>query len=97
MFRSLIAYLRGAMQQLQQEIATLADEERLVRSYLEIRAMRMPGRLRYSVHIDGALQTLRFPPMALLTLVENAVHHGIDTNVEGGMITVQAKVLEGAA
>lgn len=89
-FRSLIAYLRGAMQQLQQESATLADEERLVRSYLEIMAMRMPDRLRYSVEMDMALQTLRFPPMALLTLVENAVRHGIDPGVDGGMITVKA-------
>ncbi|OYT91492.1 MAG: sensor histidine kinase [Burkholderiales bacterium PBB3] len=90
-FRSLIAYLRGAMQQLQQESASLADEERLVRSYLDIMAMRMPDRLRFSVDIDPALKDLRFPPMALLTLVENAVRHGIDPGMEGGEIAVGAR------
>ena len=92
-FRSLIAYLRGAMQQLQQESASLADEERLVRSYLDIMAMRMPDRLRFSVDIDPTLKDLRFPPMALLTLVENAVRHGIDPGMEGGEITVRAEAV----
>jgi two-component sensor histidine kinase len=90
-FRSLIAYLRGAMQQLQLESACLADEERLVRSYLEIMAMRMPDRLRFSIDIDPALKDLRFPPMALLTLVENAVRHGIDPSTDGGEIAIGAR------
>lgn len=92
-FRSLIAYLRGAMQQLHQESATLADEERLVRSYLDIMAMRMPDRLTYSVDIDAALAALRFPPMALLTLVENSIRHGIDPGVDGGHIAVGARAV----
>ena len=46
-FRSLIAYLRAAMPQLHQAApATLGDEERLVRAYLELMLMRMPDRLR---------------------------------------------------
>lgn len=92
-FRSLIAYLRGAMQQLQQESASLADEERLVQSYLEIMAMRMPDRLRFSMDIAPGLKDLRFPPMALLTLVENAVRHGIDPGMEAGEIVVGARAV----
>lgn len=92
-FRALIAYLRGAMHQLQQESASLADEEQLVRSYLEIMVMRMPDRLRFSVDIDPALTDLRFPPMALLTLVENAVRHGVDPSMEGGEIAVTARAV----
>ena len=90
-FRSLIAYLRGAMLQLQQASASLADEERLVRSYLDIMAMRMPDRLRFSVDIAPALKDLRFPSMALLTLVENAVQHGIDPGMNGGEIAIGAR------
>jgi sensor histidine kinase YesM len=79
------------MQQLQQDSASLADEERLVRSYLDIMAMRMPDRLRFSIDIDPTLKDLRFPPMALLTLVENAVRHGIDPSTEGGEIAIGAR------
>ena len=90
-FRSLIAYLRAAMPRLQQEHATLGDEERLVAAYLELMQMRMPDRLDFRIAIDPELRSLRFPPMALLTLVENAIHHGIDPGIERGLVEVGAK------
>jgi LytS/YehU family sensor histidine kinase len=61
-----------------------------VRSYLELMSMRMPDRLTVRYAFDPALMPLRFPPMALLTLVENAVRHGIDPSVDGGTIEVGA-------
>ena len=87
-FRSLIAYLRAAMPQLHQKGATLGDEERLVRAYLELMLMRMPDRLGFTVEIDPALRSLAFPQMGLLTLVENAIRHGIDPGCDGGRIEV---------
>ena len=89
-FKSLIAYLRAAMPQLHQSAATLGNEEGLVRSYLELMLMRMPDRLQFSVDIADDLRGIRFPAMALLTLVENAVRHGIDPSEEGGRIEVIA-------
>ena len=86
--RSLIAYLRAAMPRLQGESTRLADETALVRAYLELMHLRMPDRLEYSVDLPPELDIVRFPPMALLTLVENAVRHGIDPGEEGGRIEV---------
>jgi signal transduction histidine kinase len=88
---SLIAYLRAALPQLQQGAPTLGQEEALVRSYLELMQMRMPDRLAYTIDIEPALRTMRLPPMTLLTLVENAVRHGIDPSEEGGRIAVGAR------
>lgn len=90
-FRSLIDYLRAAVPHLQQAGATLADEERLVRAYLELMHMRMPDRLSFAVDIEPALRDMRFPPMALLTLVENAIRHGIDPGCDGGRVEVGAR------
>ena len=90
-FRSLIGYLRAAMPQLHQQSATLGDEEKLVRAYLELMLMRMPDRLALAITIDPALRALPFPKMALLTLVENAIRHGIDPGCDGGRIDVGAK------
>ncbi len=90
MFRSLIAYLRAAMPQLRHEDATLGDEEKLVQAYLELMLMRMPDRLTYELRIDPALRPLRFPAMSILTLVENAIRHGIDPALAGGSIVIGA-------
>lgn len=88
---SLVAYLRAAMPQLHEGAPTLGHEERLVRAYLELMQMRMPDRLQYSVSINPSLYALRLPPMTLLTLVENAVRHGIDPSEAGGRIEVGAR------
>jgi len=90
--RSLIAYLRAAMPRLHDESASLADELALVSAYLDLMHLRMPDRLQFSIEVPQSLQTQRFPPMALLTLVENAVRHGIDPSVEGGYIRVGGRM-----
>ena len=90
-FRSLIAYLRAAMPQLHARAATLGDEEKLVRAYLELMLMRMPDRLTFTIAIEPTLRALPFPQMGLLTLVENAIRHGIDPGCDGGRIEVGAQ------
>ena len=89
--QSLIAYLRAALPQLHEGAPTLQREAALVRAYLELMQMRMPDRLQYTLSIDPPLQTLRLPPLTLLTLVENAVRHGIDPSEHGGRIEVGAE------
>jgi sensor histidine kinase YesM len=86
--RHLIAYLRAAMPRLNDADATLETELQLVRSYLELMQLRMPDRLQFTVAAPAQARALRFPAMALLTLVENAIRHGIDPNIDGGRIDV---------
>ena len=88
--KSLIAYLRAAMPRLQEgHLSVLRDELDLVRAYLDLMHLRMPDRLEVQIDVDPALLEVRFPPMALLTLVENAVRHGIDPSEQGGRIEVR--------
>jgi hypothetical protein len=91
----LIAYLRAAVPQLHEPATTLGNEVQLVRSYLEVMHMRMPDRLQYTLEVDEAALALRCPPMTLLTLVENAVRHGIDPSEDGGRIEVRAQLRDG--
>src|SRR5207248_115556 len=63
----------------------------LVRAYLELMHMRMPDRLQFALHVDAAALALRCPPMTLLTLVENAVRHGVDPSEAGGRIDVHVE------
>ncbi|MGD9835347.1 MAG: sensor histidine kinase, partial [Piscinibacter sp.] len=88
---SLIAYLRAAMPRLGDPNATLGNEAALVRAYLELMLMRMPDRLSFEVDVPPEIEGVRFPSMALLTLVENAIRHGIDPAEQGGRIVVRAR------
>ena len=86
--RSLIAYLRAAVPRLGEPGATMDQELQRVRAYLELMHLRMPDRLQFALHVDDATLSLRCPPLTLLTLVENAVRHGIDPSEEGGRIDI---------
>jgi signal transduction histidine kinase len=90
--KSLIGYLRAAVPRLHERTTTLDQELDLVRAYLEVMHMRMPDRLQFTLHIDAAARALRCPPLTLLTLVENAVRHGIDPSEEGGRIDVEVRL-----
>jgi signal transduction histidine kinase len=85
---SLIAYLRAAVPRLNEQSASIDQEVELVRAYLELMHMRMPDRLQFALHVDESARAVRCPPMTLMTLVENAVRHGIDPGEEGGRIDV---------
>jgi signal transduction histidine kinase len=91
---SLIVYLRAAVPRLYESSTTLGQELQQVRAYLELMQMRMPDRLQFALHIDDAARVLQCPPVTLLTLVENAVQHGIDPSEEGGCIDIHVQVRE---
>ena len=76
------------MPHLNEPAATIGHELELVRAYLDLMHMRMPDRLQFALQVDDAALALRCPPTTLLTLVENAVRHGIDPSEEGGRIDV---------
>jgi hypothetical protein len=92
---SLIAYLRAAVPRLHETSTTMEQEVQLVRAYLELMHMRMPDRLQFTLQVDTEALPLRCPPTTLLTLVENAVRHGIDPSEEGGRIDVTVRMKEG--
>lgn len=92
---SLIAYLRAAVPRLQARLAPMSDEVDLVRAYLEVMHMRMPDRQRFSIEADAEALRGQCPPSALLTLVENALRHGIDPSEEGGAIELRVVARDG--
>ena len=89
--RSLVAYLRAAVPHLNEQNPTMGHELDLVQAYLELMHMRMPDRLRYTLDVDPATRAAPCPPMILLTLIEDAVRHGIDPSEEGGSIEIRVQ------
>jgi LytS/YehU family sensor histidine kinase len=87
---SLLRYLREALPQLRSQQANLGHELELVRAYLDLFQVRMGARLGFSIEADRVLHRVAFPPMLLVTLVENAIKHGIEPSGVGGHVTVRA-------
>ena len=91
MLGHLLAYLRAALPQLRSNSTTLGQEVELAQAYLSIMGMRMGPRLAFVIGVPEALRSQRFPPMLLMSLVENAIKHGLEPQAEGGTIRIEAR------
>jgi hypothetical protein len=90
LLENLKTYLRAALPQMREKRRSLASEVELARAYLEVLQARMGERLQFDVDVAAGLRDHPFPPMMVITLVENAIKHGIDRSPSGGTIVVRA-------
>jgi signal transduction histidine kinase len=95
MLDSLIHYLRAALPQMREATTTLGREVDMARAFLEIHRVRMGSRLDYHIDVPTALACAPFPPMMLISLVENAIKHGVDPCCDSGSITLHASERDG--
>lgn len=87
----LIDYLRAALPELRARSSTLAREIALAEAYLRVLEMRLGARLSFSIDLPAGLREHPFPPNLLISLVENAVRHGIEPSRDGGIIVLAAR------
>jgi signal transduction histidine kinase len=95
MLDQLIQYLRATLSASRSEKTTLAQEFSLLDAYLGLMKVRMGARLSYTLELPEDLRSLSVPPMLLQPLVENAIKHGLEPKVEGGLVTVLAEREDG--
>lgn len=86
----LIQFLRSSLMQMRAEQVSLGEDFRLAEAYLKVMQVRLGSRLRFSLQLPAALENETVPTMMLLTLVENAIKHGIEPAVSGGEVRVDA-------
>jgi len=67
---------------------TLASEMDLCRQYLRIEAQRLGKRMTVRWAVDTLPGEALLPALTLQPLLENAVYHGIEPALDGGLITV---------
>ena len=85
-------WLRVALVRARSSSTTFGDEIDMLGNYLEIMKIRFGDRLRWRIEASEDVRRSDFPPMLLQPLVENAVRHGIEPKVGGGMISVVAQI-----
>lgn len=71
-----------------EDVITLEEEERHVRSYLQIQHARYKDIMEYTVDIDPSLRNAQIPKLTLQPLVENALYHGIKLKRAVGLIQI---------
>jgi signal transduction histidine kinase len=85
-------YLRASLLQMRAQDVSLGEELDLVQSYLTVMQCRMGERLRWQLDIPPELRTARIPPLLLQPLIENAIHHGLEPQIEGGLLVLRVRV-----
>lgn len=100
MIDQLVTYLRSTIPQMRNDVASatvnLASQLASVRSYLALMHERIP-RLQFSVESEAGLDTAQLPPLMLISLVENAVKHGVEPKIGAARVDVMARRVEGDA
>jgi sensor histidine kinase YesM len=88
MLENLTQYLRTSLKHTRNEINSLKQEIETIQAYLDINKIRMGDRLNFKIDIPEDLYKISFPPMLIQPLVENAIKHGIEPKVAGGMVSI---------
>jgi two-component system, LytTR family, sensor histidine kinase AlgZ len=85
-------FLRQSLRLGSRTAVTLADEVALASEYLAIESVRFGDRLTVVVDVPPEAAVCALPPLLLQPLVENAIKHGVAGLLDGGTVTLTARV-----
>jgi len=87
--------LRFSLDSNRAPLVPLGTELKIVADYLDIEQARFGARLRYRVDVPPEVRHLLVPPMSIQTLVENSIKYAVSTRREGGLVEVEASLVDG--
>jgi len=85
---------RYTLRRSEREWVQLEEELEAVRSYLHIEQARFGQSLRFQIAATGDTRNIRIPAMAIQTLVENSVKHGVASLGKPGVVEVRIDIGE---
>jgi hypothetical protein len=95
MIDALVDHLRATIPKLRGDSAklfsTLGQQIDICSSYLTLMQVRMGSRLSYEINVPIHFREYEFPPLMLISLVENAIKHGLETKAGTGHIEIRAE------
>jgi two-component system, LytTR family, sensor kinase len=89
-------FLRLTLQNSGAQEVTLQEEIEFLRCYLEIEKVRFQDRLTVDLRIDRDALDALVPNLILQPIVENAIRHGIVSQIAPGQIEVRASRCDGS-
>ncbi|MCE3008931.1 MAG: histidine kinase [Bacteroidetes bacterium] len=82
--------LRNSLYSNQQERIPLSEELAAVADYLALEGIRYEEKLSWHCTLADELHAWPVPVLSILTLVENAIKHGVARQLAGGYVRIQA-------
>jgi signal transduction histidine kinase len=96
---ALAQHLRATLPKLRAETgqsqSTLGEQFDICASYLELMKVRLGERLQVELRLPPELRDVPFPPLLLISLVENAIKHGAEPKPGVTRVTLVARVENG--
>ncbi len=90
LLEALTGYLRTTLPLFDRPLLAAGDELRAVERYLQVMQARLgSARLQWRLDVEPRVSRALLPPGVLLTLVENAVAHGVEPLLAGGSILLR--------
>ncbi|RIV42143.1 sensor histidine kinase [Flagellimonas pelagia] len=83
--------LRSSLYEKEHTTISIAEEMALVKDYVELEKLRFEERLNIQFNVDQTLEHFKIPPLSIQLLVENAIKHGIDKQLEGGTVAISVQ------
>ncbi|MDR0588757.1 MAG: histidine kinase [Burkholderiales bacterium] len=77
------------------DLVPLASEIKLCRQYLGIEKLRLGDRLNVEWAQKAMPEDALIPPLIIQPLIENAVHHGIESSPKGGTVSINIYLIRG--
>jgi hypothetical protein len=87
----LAGMMRHSLHAGQSATVRLADELAAVNAYLGMEKLRFDERLKLSIDVGPEFDDVAMPPMALQTLVENAIKHGVEHSMTACEVRIAAR------
>jgi len=83
--------LRNSLNSSSHATIPLHEELDHCKDYLEMEKIRFEDRLQYEISIDKKISDFTLPPLSLLTLVENAIKHGLGESIKACKISIDCR------
>ena len=79
-----------------EDSVTIGEEEEFIEAYLQLQSYRFGERISFDIDIDDDCRNIKIPKLTLVTFVENACVHGIESKSSQGWIFVRVYKKDGA-
>jgi len=94
---ALTSYLRCTLPLFNRPLLAAGEELAVVQQHLQVMQLRLGERLAWELDVPADLHANLLPPGVLLTLVENALEHGLEPQLRGGQLRITGHREGGAA